>query len=559
MGANGHQGLSLSPASLARMRPEPVRVELIEKSIVERLTPSYEDQRRRQGAVLANLTERAMGSALYKGRVHRIDDLDKLGELPLTSYETVAGSVEEKGLKSVVLDDVERFYHTSGSTGEPKRIYYSRQDLLEIALEYAMFGRVIGTTTDMVGWNFGGAAPLVSGDTLDDVMSLFAIRKDVSTLLRNDADLIKALRTISKERDVDLMAGAALVFYLIGRIAREPRFLHGIVRNKLQRDMHLPGTISDLVAKVYLRGVDLGALDNIVKNVRIGISYAEPLSHYMNEIRADYPRLAIYDVYGSTENPLIAAQMSQGAVGLSLFINSIIPEIADPTLVVEAKADPTRPMPAVPWTEWKQGMRGELIITRPGSCMPLIRYPTGDVIEVLEPAHETNVRLGMGDVRIVLPLIRILGRSVDVLDFEVQDESGNFLGNKIYSRHISEALQRSHNVRWWELYNVKGDPGRLVFLIIPERPVESEAAFRKEMLRHLLKECDDVLHTLQVATDLGRLEVMITRPEAYTIVQREIDKRIKEGRSLGQLKPKHIFIVDGEDEFTRTVDPKLAR
>jgi hypothetical protein len=68
-----------------------------------------------------------------------------------------------------------------------------------------------------------------------------------------------------------------------------------------------------------------------------------------------------------------------------------------------------------------------------------------------------------------------------------------------------------------------------------------------------------VQHTLQVASDLGRLDFMITSPAAYTIVQRENDERINEGRSPGQLKSKHIFIVDGEDEFYRTVDPKLAR
>jgi hypothetical protein len=68
-----------------------------------------------------------------------------------------------------------------------------------------------------------------------------------------------------------------------------------------------------------------------------------------------------------------------------------------------------------------------------------------------------------------------------------------------------------------------------------------------------------VLHRPQVASDLGMLEFIITGPAAYSIVQREIDKWIEEGRSPGQLKPKHIFIVDGEDEFYRTVDPKLAR
>jgi hypothetical protein len=112
-------------------------------------------------------------------------------------------------------------------------------------------------------------------------------------------------------------------------------------------------------------------------------------------------------------------------------------------------------------------------------------------------------------------------------------------------------------VRWWELYNIRGEPGRLCFLVIPDREVEDAERFRRETLRHLLRECDDPHHTLQIGHELGRVEVLSTSPRAYRVVQAEIDRRVREGRCLGQLKPKRIFRVEGEEAFRAAIREKL--
>ena len=201
--------------------------------------------------------------------------------------------------------------------------------------------------------------------------------------------------------------------------------------------------------------------------------------------------------------------------------------------------------------------RGELLITRPGECLPLVRYPTGDIVEVVDPFGKSEVRIGNAKGTVILPTIKVLGRSADVLDFEVEDESGNFLGNKIYTRHINDAMQSTGNVRWWELYNIKGSPARLVFLIIPIKDVGNEERYGKEILRHLIKECDDLLHTLKVGHDLGRVEVKVCKADAFKIIQAEIDRRMREGRSLGQMKPKRIITVGSEAEFIEITEAKM--
>ena len=48
------------------------------------------------------------------------------------------------------------------------------------------------------------------------------------------------------------------------------------------------------------------------------------------------------------------------------------------------------------------------------------------------------------------------------------------------------------------------------------------ARFKKETLKHLLTECDDPNHTLAIGHELGKLEIMVARPSAYEVVQRDI-------------------------------------
>jgi hypothetical protein len=233
----------------------------------------------------------------------------------------------------------------------------------------------------------------------------------------------------------------------------------------------------------------------------------------------------------------------------------VIPELGDPAEVAAGLESGTA-VRAVPWHRWEEGMRGELIVTRPGECLPLVRYPTGDMIEVLDP--ETVFRIDIdGGSEAILPLIKVLGRSVETLDFEVPDEMGSFLGNKIYAHHIHEALQRPHNIRWWEMYNIRGRPGRLCFLVIPDKVVADVDRFKRETMKHLLQECDDPHHTLQVGHEMGRVDIVVTGVAAYGVVQQEIDRRTREGRSLGQLKPKRIHVVDGEEQFRQAIKEKV--
>lgn len=517
-----------------------------------------EEHMARHERLLLEILAYAERSPLYKGRLAPVTGLNGLSSLPITSYDDIFEGMERLGPEKVLLSTPVRYYQTSGSTGSVKRIYVGEEDLERVTQTYLMYTHILGVRPTDIGWNIGGTDPLVSGHVIDLLAKRIPLVRCISTPLSGDTDLVKALKIISKEEKVDVIAAAALVFYLVGRMATEEGYLKGLVVDKIARTYKVPRFLAGPLASIFLFGLDVEGLVRVTSSARMGMSYAEPVTPYLGEIGTSFPNIRLFDVYGSTENAVTAAQLDKNVEGLSFFLDAIIPEIADPKEVTEAKADPSHRVSGVPWYQWQKGMIGELIVTRPGQCLPLVRYPTGDVIEVLEPAHETTVMLDRGPVKIVLPLIKVLGRSVDMLDFSAQDEVGNFLGNKIYSRYITEALNRSNNVRWWELYHVRGNPGRLVFLIIPERDVGDVDAFKKDLARCLLRKCDDYLHTLKVGYDLGRLDIMVARAEDYSIIQAEIDRRIKEGRPIGQLKPKHIFVLEDEETFQRIIAEKMA-
>ena len=496
----------------------------------------------RQEELLQTIVSQAKGSALYQG-VPSVIGLDGLSALPLTHYSSISDALSRVGQDSVLASKPDFIFETSGSTGDVKRIPLSLADVERIADDYALCMHMIGLRPSDHGWNVGGAYPLVSGEVMERTIAKIPLDRSLATLLRRDTDLVTALEKASRAERIDVVATATLLYFVMARTCRDPSYLEEIVGGRLVRDYRVPGFLSKVAARAYLRNVDHRRLTRLLSATRIGLSYAEPLTAYRDEITSMFPAIRMVDMYGSTENPIMAAQLDPSSDGLCLIVDSFVAEIARPQEVNASKADRSVKVEGVPWWHWKKGMRGELLLSRMGDCLPLLRYPTGDVIEVVDPDHPAKVCVGDGTAIVRLPLIKVLGRSVDVLDFEVQDESGHFLGNKVYSRHINDALQGAENVRWWELYVVKGTPGRMVFVVIPDRAPSDVGSFHRVLLRRLVHECEDPLHTFRTGETLGRFEMVVAPPEAYRSIQAEIDRRARQGRSVGQLKPKRIHTV----------------
>jgi phenylacetate-CoA ligase len=107
----------------------------------------------------------------------------------------------------------------------------------------------------------------------------------------------------------------------------------------------------------------------ILSNTRIGIFFGEPMEDYKAEIKEAYS-LEAYEVYSPTENMSFCSECHVHN-GIHLWMDTCIPEII-----------PHDREEAVPIWQAPSGTKGELVITNFAECFPLIRYKTGESVQV---------------------------------------------------------------------------------------------------------------------------------------------------------------------------------
>lgn len=527
-----------------------------EKEIVDyakTIFRTYPDYITYHNSLIQDMTEKAQASPIYAGRIHKISCMDQLSELPLMFYDQVFNSIKQHGLEKTLLAKHAIYWQTSGYTGEPKRFYYSAADVEHLTMAFAIIGYAMGVRPWTPYWNFGARDPLLSNRLFEIGAEKLKIEKYLSTPLAGQADFFDAMRKASKTGHYEVATGTPLLYMVMARVANDPQYAEEVVMRGLKAQINLPNFIAKLIVKYLLRGVDYPALKQLVESMTIGLSYTEPIAPNLEMLTRYYKKMKFYDCFGSTEAPVQGVQLFSGKPGFAYLLTNVIPELAKPEDIMKARKDNSTRVESTLWPEWRAGMRGELIINRPGESLPLIRYPTGDIVEVIDPAFNHVIKLDHGDLSFTLPVIKFLGRSVDLVDFELSDEKGDFLGGRIYSSVVSEHLLKVPNIRWWEFYKVNTVPGKLVFVIIPENPVEDYDAFMAKIIKNL----NAVDTFVSVGLMLDLVKVIITKPSAYRVVEAEIDRRVKSGRSLGQLKPRRVVSVADDAALDAAIKEKI--
>ena len=413
---------------------------------------------------------------------------------------------------------------------------------------------------DLSIWQIGVHDPLLPGSLFDRAFERYGNQgrtrqRYVSTYMLKESEFVESLKLAASLKGLDVMTCFPIVLFLIAQVVAHPEVLEGSVARKIGA-WHVPAWLARRVARLYVGRLDLAAVRDVIEHVRIGYTFGEHLGPYEEQLAAAYPAMRLFNIYGSTEQLVQGVRLDGGVDDLSCLLKGFIPEIAEPSDVEAAKADPAGRLAAHPWYEWEAGTRGELVITRPGECLPLVRYPTGDIVEVVEPEHAIEIERWGRRHTIRLPLIRILGRSVDVVDFEAPDEWGSFFGYSFYARHVTDALTRAGGAKWWELYRLHGAPGRLLLWVI--RDDGDETAFCARLEHKLLADEENLGVPVGIAIELGVFDPVTSGPKAYDSIQRTIEARIREGRPLGRIKPKHIYKVTDEAEYRAVLAAKRA-
>jgi phenylacetate-CoA ligase len=304
------------PASAPDFLPEPLLKEVQLRRLRAVVSRAYDN--------VALFRERLDARGLTPASIERLEDVARL---PFT-VKTDLRDTYPFGLFASPMGDVVRLHASSGTTGKPIVVAYTREDV-------EVWSEVMARTFASCGLHRGDVLQNAFGyglftGGLGAHYGAEALGATVIPISGGNTD-----RQIMVMRDFGVTALCATPSY----------FLHVIER---------AGEL----------GVDMKALP-----LRVGVFGAEPWSDAMRErIEAD-AAIKAYDIYGLSEiiGPGVASECS-AQDGLHVFEDHFYPEIIDPAT--------GEPLP--------DGSEGELVLTTLSKkAMPMIRYRTRDITSIL--------------------------------------------------------------------------------------------------------------------------------------------------------------------------------
>ncbi|MEM7818787.1 MAG: hypothetical protein QW403_01400 [Candidatus Aenigmatarchaeota archaeon] len=517
---------------------------------------SYSQLKDHQSRMIEKIVEKSKKTPIYRDRITEIKDVEELPELPLTFYEDIKRRMDLFGVENCLLAPYKVKIQTAGSTGIPKQFYYGKQDLEKFAFIGARCGYFFGLKKGDIGWSLTAPPPYISG-----LLISLGARKIgcnlIDTPITSGKELIKGLKKISKVNgSIRGMYGFPSILISVAEISNNPTNFKNRIREKITEKIG-SNFLSHIFYLFYTSGINFEKIKHIIENVEIVISAGEPLPPYKDKLKSFFTNAKLFDAYGSSELGIGMIKLLEDGF-LHPMLDWFIPEIADPLDIRRVKVQPNYEIKSIPWWEWYKGLKGELIITRDGECLPLIRYPTGDLVEVVDPAKNISLNINGATFQFVLPEVKILGRSVEVIPPDIsEDEMLTYSIARIYPSEIKLEVSKSgievlhHNLFIYSPCKSRPFP-RWRLEIIPKEEVSNKEELEKEIKNRLIEktEIKEAYEPLSLSYSKefieGLFEVKILTPDAYKEIENEIEKRVAEGKPLGQLKPKHIHFVKEE-------------
>ncbi|MGQ0569121.1 MAG: phenylacetate--CoA ligase family protein [Armatimonadota bacterium] len=367
------------------------------------------DLRAAQDAALAGgLIRRAMASALYRSlwqaagvdpdAVRQVDDLRRL--------PYISGSILRQAWATYDPDDilctrdVRTWFATSGTTGAPKWTPYGRAevDLLQ-RTALRVFYMCTGGTEGLRCLVFGTPAPFIS-----DGAGYFSLFGQIERGVRIEYVLTSysveqarvALRLVTARRPDAIIAFPSVALRLAEMIVAEaPAGALAAYRKD--------HTLRNLAAVLATRVIQISARH--VLGARVGIFAGETLAPFREPLSRSYG-LEPFELYAMTEFPCFHLDCREHA-GMHLWVDTCVPEVITHAELTREEVHGTAPQ-AIPLLDAPAGTTGELVLTTFTEALPLIRYRTSDLVEVV-----ATDRCGCGRTH---PRVRILGRRDDLIN-----------------------------------------------------------------------------------------------------------------------------------------------
>ena len=288
---------------------------------------------------------------LSEAKPEEILSVDDLRRLPFTVKDDLREHYPF-GLFLAPAEDVVRVHASSGSTGKPTVVAYTRADL-ELWADTLARGLVAG-----------GVGP---GDVFHNAAGYGLFTGGLGF------------------HDAATRVGAAVVPTSAGNTARQVRLMRDFGATAFNSIPSYALHVAEVAAD---EGVDLRSLP-----IRTAFLGAEPMSEAMRAEIEERMGVAVYEQYGLSEviGPGVASACGRSE-GMHVWEDRFVPEVVDP--------DTGEPLP--------DGEVGELVLTAPTKeAFPLLRYRTRDRARLIRepcPCGRTSVRVS-----------KILGRTDDML------------------------------------------------------------------------------------------------------------------------------------------------
>ena len=320
---------------------------------------SRDDMRKLQGIRLKRTVERVYHNCEpYRKRMQEkgvtpndIQTIDDIVKLPFTS-KTDLRDYYPFGLLSVPMSEIVRLHASSGTTGKPIVVGYTRKDIINWSEAVARCLTAYGITKNdiiQVAYGYG--------------------------LFTGGLGLHNGVETI----------GGTVIPISSGNTQKQIQLMHDFGANALACTPSYALFIAETIRE---SGIPIEEF-----KLRTGIFGAEPWTDNMRKELEDKLHIKAYDIYGLTEicGPGVGGEC-ECQNGTHLWEDYFFPEIIDPETLE-------------PLAEGKQGELVFTTLTKEG--MPMIRYRTRD----LTCLHYDKCECGRTAVR----MNRILGRSDDML------------------------------------------------------------------------------------------------------------------------------------------------
>jgi phenylacetate-CoA ligase len=323
-------------------------------------TPEYGELRELQSERLADTVERVYENVpFYREKLDDhgvspddIDGIDDIETLPMTTKEAFRENYPD-GLFTVDDDELLRIHASSGTTGKPKIVGYTEDDL-------DMWERVMARSLE--------AAGIEPGDT---VQNAYGYGLFTGGLGFHDA--VERL-------------GATVVPTGSGQTQRQVELIEDLESDALACTPSYALYVAETAEEMGHDPTDLS-----ISTVVFG---AEPCTEPMRQEIEERLGVTGVDVYGLSEiiGPGVSIECAEAQDGLHIWEDHFYPEVVDP--------DTGRPV--------EEGEEGELVVTTLSKeAIPMLRYRTGDITTLNSDTCECG--------REMVRMDNINGRSDDLI------------------------------------------------------------------------------------------------------------------------------------------------